>query len=402
MTHTCFHFDTLIDRHKTFCTQWDYMQDRFGAQGLLPFAISDMDFASPEPLLTSLQQRLSHGVFGYTRWNHRDFKQAIVDWYQTQFQAKVEPDTLVYSPSVLYTIAKLLAVVSDVGDHVVVQTPAYDAFFNTITANHRVVSANPLLRDAQGQFTLDLADLDKRLAHPRAKVLLLCHPHNPTGRVWRISELKQILTLCQAHGVYVISDEIHMDIRRAGQPFQSLIQQDTDLAQLCVCTSASKTFNTPGLGGSYAIIPDVSIREPFLAQLKTADGLSSASVFGLTALMAGYTQCSDWLNALNLYLDDNLRTLQAFYAQHYPSITFAMPEATYFAWVDTEPLGYDMATLQQALVSVGKVGVMAGSTYDVGPASATYLRWNVACPHNKLAAGLTGFQQAITHLQTST
>ena len=202
-------FDEVIDRKGTYSTQWDYVEDRFGKKDLLPFTISDTDFAAPDNVLDALQKRLNHPVFGYTRWNHSDYKGSIVTWFKERFAADVKEDWIIYSPSVIYSIARLIEMNSTQGDGVVIQTPAYDAFFKTIKASKRNLVENPLLyRD--GIYSLDFADLETKLAKPENKILLICNPHNPTGRVWSKDDLEKIIALCKKHDVFLISDDIHM------------------------------------------------------------------------------------------------------------------------------------------------------------------------------------------------
>lgn len=206
-----FDFATPIDRHGTWCTQWDYIADRFGSADLLPFTISDMDFATAPCILEALQQRLQHGVLGYSRWQHEDFLGALRHWYQQRFNAAIDTATAVYGPSVIYMAAQLIRQWSVPGDYVVTHTPAYDAFYKVILANQRQLLACPLHK-AGDDWCCDMAHLEALLARPQTKILLLCSPHNPTGKVWRRDELQQMAELCERHDVRVISDEIHMDM----------------------------------------------------------------------------------------------------------------------------------------------------------------------------------------------
>lgn len=179
-----FDFATPIDRHGTWCTQWDYVADRFGAADLLPFTISDMDFATAPCILDAVSQRLAHGVFGYSRWRNEAFLGAIVHWYASRFNSDIDPQSVVYGPSVIYMVAETIRQWSKEGDGVVVHTPAYDAFYNTITANRRRIAPVPLiLKD--NRWRCDMDRLEAALAEPKNTLLLLCSPHNPTGKVWR-------------------------------------------------------------------------------------------------------------------------------------------------------------------------------------------------------------------------
>ncbi|ARF67717.1 beta-cystathionase [Paenibacillus larvae subsp. pulvifaciens] len=389
-------FDKVLNRKGTFCTQWDYIEDRFGEKDLLPFSISDMDFRSPPEIIQALEERLHHGVFGYTRWNHMEFKSAIQYWFRRRFACTVQADWIVYSPSVIYTVSRLIHQLTDPGDHIVIQTPAYDAFFKVIQDNGRNMSCNDL-KIEQGRYTIDFDDLERKLADPKAKLFLLCSPHNPTGRVWSQEELARMLDLCRAHRVFVVSDEIHMDIVHGPGSHIPVVKAAESTDHVCLCTSASKTFNTPGLGGSYAFIPNPSVREKFLLQLKNQDGLSSASIFGMLATIRAYSACEEWADQLRAYLYHNLRMVEQFLRQHLPDLSFTLPESTYLAWIDVSDLGFSSEELQEALVHKAKVAIMRGEVY--GEAGRGFLRMNVGCPRVKVQEGLRRLKKAVDELK---
>ena len=208
-------FDEPINRKGTHCTQWDYVEDRFGEKNLLPFTISDTDFKVPAAVEAALIKRMQHPVFGYTRWNHNEFKQAVCKWYSERFKSRIDSDWLVYSPSVMYSIKLLVTLLSNPGDGIIIQTPAYDAFYKMIKENKRKIVPNALIYDANS-YRIDFEELTRLMAQPENKVLLLCSPHNPTGRVWQKDELQRMIELARIHDVFIISDEIHMDIVRKG------------------------------------------------------------------------------------------------------------------------------------------------------------------------------------------
>lgn len=386
-------FDKVTNRLGTFCTQWDYIEDRFGEKDLLPFSVSDTDFSVPVEITDSLKKRMEHDIFGYTRWNHHTFKESVLHWYDNRFHCQLNSDWLVYSPSVIYSISQLINSQSQEGDGVLIQTPAYDAFYKTIKANKRQVIENPLSYE-NGHYEIDFALLDTQLAVPTTNILLLCSPHNPTGRVWRKEELQQLIELCQKHDVFLISDDIHMDVLRQGQRHIPLTELST--TRMAICTSASKTFNIPGLIFSYVIIPDSAVRETFLRQLKEKDGLSSSSIFGMYATVEAYNHCNYWVDELNEYIDSSFTVVEDFLETHLPTITLADSEATYLAWLDVSQLPYTSEQLQQALISVGKVAIMPGATY--GTTGEHFLRLNLGCSQTKLLDGLSRLNKAVNYL----
>ncbi|MEE6452493.1 MalY/PatB family protein [Gottfriedia acidiceleris] len=390
-------FDQIVDRTGTYCTQWDYIEDRFGVPNLLPFSISDTDFQSPDEIIHALEKRMKHGIFGYTRWNHAEFKESIIDWFHKRFSCEIKQDWIVYSPSVIYSISKVMEYLTNVGDHVVIQTPAYDAFFKVIQDNNRFISDNQLIYE-NGEYRIDFDDLEQKLSHERAKILLLCSPHNPSGRVWTKHELERIIGLCNKHNVFIISDEIHMDIVYEPNIHIPIIKTSINLENVCICTSASKTFNTPGLVGSYMILPSQKIKNEFLLSLKNRDGLSSASIFGTLSTIEAYKNCEDWVDELVEYTNDNLKTVENYLNTHLPKLKFTLPESTYLAWIDISGLPFSSEQLQHALVHHAKVAIMPGETY--GEAGKGFIRLNIGCPKSKIIEGLNRLKKAIDYLES--
>lgn len=385
-----YNFDKVIDRTGTNCTQWDYVQDRFGQSDLLPFTISDTDFALPHTIMEHLNRRMKHPIFGYTRWNHTDFKSTVMNWYKSRFNTEIDEDWIYYTPTVIYAVSQLIHMKSNLNDGVIIQTPAYDAFYNVIKENHRTVVENQLFYE-DGYYTIDFKQLEMQLAKPENKILLLCSPHNPTGRVWTEGELTTIIKLCQEHHVYIISDEIHMDIVRKGNNHIPILDKSTN--DIAIVTSGSKTFNFPGLLFAYTLIPNKEDGDAFLNHLKKQDGLSSPSIMGMEATIAAYEKASDWVDALNEYLDDNIHAVQSFLKEHIPEIKVVYPESTYLIWLDVSDLNMTMDELQYRLINIGKVAIMDGQTY--GGNGQHFLRYNVGCPKSKVLEGLERLKLSI-------
>ncbi|EFE08977.1 MalY/PatB family protein [Citrobacter youngae] len=385
-----FDFSKVVDRHGTWCTQWDYVADRFGSADLLPFTISDMDFATAPCILEALTQRLSHGVLGYSRWKNDEFLAAIQHWFLTRHNTKIEPQSLVYGPSVIYMVSELIRQWSSAGDAVVIHTPAYDAFYKAIEGNQRVARAVELEKRADGWYC-DMAVLEKVLSQPESKILLLCSPQNPTGKVWTHNELETMAELCQRHGVKVISDEIHMDMVWGDHPHipWSNVARDS----WALLTSGSKSFNIPALTGAYGIIEDAQSRNDYLSALKGRDGLSSPAVLALTAHIAAYQQGANWLDALREYLTSNLHYVARELNAAFPELNWQVPQSTYLAWIDLRPLNIDDHTLQEALIHQQKIAIMPGYTY--GEEGRGFVRLNAGCPRSKLEKGVQGLINAI-------
>ncbi|MEM6159403.1 MalY/PatB family protein [Erwinia sp. P6884] len=379
-----FDFDRVTDRHGSWCTQWDFVADRFGQDDLLPFTISDMDFPTAPCILAALQQRLTHGVFGYSRWQHQDFLSAIAEWYQQRFSLCVDEKQIVYGPSVIYMISRLIQHWSQPGEGVAVHTPAYDAFYKTIEGNHRRCFPLPL-RKRGAEWYCDMSELEALLAKGECRILLLCSPHNPTGKVWRREELEQMAAICQRYDVRVISDEIHMDMVTGDNAHTPWLAVAND--RFALFTSASKSFNVPALTGAYGFISDEQDRAAWFQALKSVDGLSSPAVMAIAAHIAAYREGGEWLDALRRYLAANLAHVASRLNKAFPALNWVPPQATYLAWIDLNPLGLDDDLLQKALIGQQKVAIMPGMTY--GREGKGYLRLNVGCPRSKLDEGLT-------------
>ncbi|VEB94807.1 protein MalY [Citrobacter koseri] len=385
-----FDFSKVVDRHGTWCTQWDYVADRFGAPDLLPFTISDMDFATAPCILEAINQRLAHGVLGYSRWKNDEFLGAIAHWFATRHHSTVDPQSIVYGPSVIYMVSELIRQWSSVGEGVVIHTPAYDAFYNAIEGNQRTVMPVALQKNADG-WHCDMAALEAMLARPESKILLLCSPQNPTGKVWTHDELETMAELCHRHGVRVISDEIHMDMVWGAQPH--IPWSNVARGSWALLTSGSKSFNIPALTGAYGLIGDEESRNRYLSVLKGRDGLSSPAVLALSAHIAAYQQGAPWLDALREYLADNLNYIAHALNTAFPTLNWQVPQSTYLAWIDLRALNIDDHALQDALIHQQKVAIMPGYTY--GEEGRGFVRLNAGCPRSKLEKGVNGLINAI-------
>ena len=388
-----FDFSTVVDRHGTWCTQWDYVADRFGAADLLPFTISDMDFATAPCITEALHQRIHHGVFGYSRWKNEEFLAAVAHWFRQRFSSHIDTDSLVYGPSVIYMVSELIRLWSTPGDGVVVHTPAYDAFYKAIEGNARQVVGVAMEKHATG-WQGNRAALEAALAKPENKILLLCSPQNPTGKVWTREELSHMAELCARYDVAVISDEIHMDMVWGGRrhtPWNEVAR-----GKWALLSSGSKSFNIPALTGAWGLIGDEQSRNGYLSALKGRDGLSSPSVLALTAHIAAYQQGEPWLDALRAYLEENLLYIARELHRAFPTLNWQPPEATYLAWIDLRPLNLDDKMLQKVLIEQQKVAIMPGYTY--GEEGSGFVRLNAGCPRSKLEQGVQRLIAGITTL----
>lgn len=387
-----YNFDEVNSRLGTYCTQWDYIEDRFGQKDLLPFSISDTDFKIPKPITNKIKEVVDHEIYGYSRWNHDDFKGSITGYYKRRFDCDMQNDWILYSPSVMYSVSLLIRLLSKPKEAVLTFNPMYDAFINVIKNNDRELISHHLNKD--NGFTIDFDLLDEQLE--KSEILLLCSPHNPTGRIWTDQEMVQMINLCKKHNVKIISDEIHMDIQLQENRNIPLLKYIDQYDQLYIASSCSKTLNVPGLIGSYAIIPNKEIYDSFLYQTRTKDFLNSVSILGMYATMVGYNECDDYIDQLNQYIKRNMEYVKEFIDKELPDFKFTIPQATYLAWIDARNVPFTSYEIQKALIEVGKVAIMKGETY--GENGEKYLRLNCGCPLSKLEDGLQRMKKAMDWL----
>ncbi|MFJ2058616.1 MalY/PatB family protein [Streptomyces sp. NPDC087908] len=383
-------FDRETDRRGTWSVQWDGIADRFGVPELLPFTISDMDFASPPEVLDALRERVDHGVFGYTDWRLGEFREAIRHWYATRYDAEIDPDSLVYAPSVLNQLSQLLRMWTEPGDGVVVHTPTYDGFRKAVTG---------LGRELRGVPVGDTEALERELARPDSTMLLLCSPHNPTGRVWTEDELREFAALAERHGAAVVSDEIHADLTVEGLrhvPWTRIAERGRG-RRWALITSGTKAFNFPALSGSYGIIGDPDERTAFVRRMETGEGLASPAVLSLTAHIAAYRRGAAWLDELRAYVADTMSMVEKRLAEGLSGVDWRPPQAGYLAWIDLRPLGIEETRLQEELITVEKVAIMPGGVYG----TPGFVRLNVGCPRAKAERGVTALIRAAQRLRTA-
>lgn len=386
-------FDTIINRKGTYCTQWDYIKDRFGVDDLLPFTISDMDFEAPKEIIDAVMNRVNHKVFGYSRWNHDDFKDSIKLWYKKRFNFSINKEWILYSPNVMYSVSNLIRMKSKTGDNVLIFTPVYDGFFKTIKANNRNIITSAL-KIINNRYQIDFDDFEKKCL--KSKILLFCSPHNPTGIVWTSDELKRVVDICKMHNVYIISDEIHMDIvYNRHTPIFSI----NNYKNIALCSSPSKTFNISSLSSSYLLVRDNSDREEFLHILKDRDSLSSPQILGIIASIEAYNKCDYWIDKALKYIENNIKYVIDYINKNIPDLKCYMPEGTYFTWIDYSNLNISNKDFQKYLINIGKVAIMDGVTY--GEDGKFFIRINCACPMEKIKECMNKINNTIEYIKSN-
>lgn len=375
-----FDFDEIVQRRGSGSIKWDTDED----DAVLPMWVADMDFRTAPAVIEALQQRVAHGVFGYTKVRD-EYYDALIDWFGRRHGARIERDWVLYTSGVVPAVVAVLRALTVPGDRVIVQPPVYNAFFSSILTPGCEASLNVLLyRD--GRYAIDFDDLERKAADPKARVLLLCNPHNPVGRVWTRDELTRVGEICLRHDVVVVSDEIHCDLVFPGHvhvPFGSI---SSELLMRCVtCSSPSKAFNLAGLQIANIVAADPEIRGRIELALNVHEA-REANPFGVEALIAAYTKGEAWLQALTRYLDENRRLLNDLLSQRLPRARVVPQEATYLTWIDCTQLDFSSGEIVSRLRKEGKLWVNDGALY--GAAGEGFIRINIGCPASVLRDGL--------------
>jgi len=374
-----YNFDKHVDRRGTYSIKWDSLREQYGSDAIVPFTIADSDFALPEVVQRALIERIQHPIYGYTSWDHADFKNAIVNWFGQHFATVIDPQSIVYGPTVMYMIKTLLVLLARDKQvetlRVIVQNPAYDGFTKLLHGLQYPLTVWDFIGDQSF-----LTELETLCAAEQNQVLLLCHPHNPTGIDLSSEILTEIFAICKRYGVFVISDEIHMDLvyePLRHTPAIQIAERLDMLDAVALITSASKTFNMSGLQGGYMVLPPEPLRLAYIENLRCVDNLFGASIIGLTGLMAGYGAGYDWLVAMKSYLSGTLDWIETFISSESLPIGFKRPDATYLIWLDMSEFGLTEAVLYETLLTAG-IAFAPGANYLLSPGN--YLRMNIATP----------------------
>lgn len=382
-----FDFDTIIPRRGSNSYKWDSSDD----PASLPMWVADMDFKTAPAVIEALQQRVAHGVFGYTKVPDA-YYQALIDWFWRRHQFAIERDWVIYTSGVVPAISAILKALTKPGEGVIIQTPVYNCFFSSIRNMECQLVENPLLcRD--GLFEMDFADLEQKAADPNVKVLLLCNPHNPVGRAWTEEELVRVGEICLRHQVTVVSDEIHCELIYEGHQHHCFASLRAEfLANSITCNSPSKAFNIAGLQIANIVAADPELRAKVDKAINIHE-VCDVNPFGVDALIAAYNEGEDWLDELVVYLHENYLTLVDFMREELPELKVTVAQATYLAWIDCRALGLSSDNLSQRLKERSHLIISSGTDY--GEVADGYIRLNMACPRAQLLDGLARLKQAL-------
>jgi cysteine-S-conjugate beta-lyase len=394
------YLDKIINRKGTNSIKWEFMAffDPRANSETLPFWVADMDFACPEPVIKALHERVDRRIFGYSSSHTERYFDAVCGWYERRFNWRIDPSDIVYSPGVVPAVGFLIDLLTNEGDGVIIQRPVYYPFSFMISSRNRQIINNELI-DRDGFYEMNFADLEVKTADPKNKLMILCSPHNPVGRVWMEDELKRLVDICRRNNVLIISDEIHCDLVRLGV-------HHTPLAKLCqdyknriiTTTSASKTFNLAGLQLSNIIIHDKTLRSRWSSFVRDRLSLREPNPLSISATQAAFESGEPWLEEVRTYLDENMRTIAEFLQTKLPGAKFRIPEGTYLAWINLEHYNLKPERISEILIKDANLLIEAGPIF--GDRSPHCIRLNAACPRALLLKGLKKIAKAINAATT--
>lgn len=375
-------FDKTIDRRATNSYKWDS-----APEGALPMWVADMDFRTAPAIIDALQKRVAHGIFGYTRVPDA-YYDAVTSWFSRRHGWDIDREWIIYTSGVVPAVSAVIKALTVPGDKVIVQTPVYNCFFSSIRNNGCEIVSNPLRRTAD-TYKMDFDALERCAADPRAKVMLLCNPHNPAGRVWTPDELTRLGNICLRNGVTVVADEIHCELVYQGfkyTPFASL--SDAFLHRSVTCVSPSKAFNIAGLQIANIVAFDNNLRSRIDKAININE-VCDVNPFGVAATIAAYNEGEEWLNQLVDYLHGNYEAMAEFCRRELAEFPITRLEGTYLVWMDCSSLGMPSDALEHALLDDARLWLNAGTMY--GAEGEGYMRWNIACPRSVMLDGLNRF-----------
>ena len=380
-------FETVIHRANVGSAKWDEIKNTLGdyPEGIIPFSVADMEFTTQPEIRDGLKDFLDRSVLGYAQPTPA-YKEAVKSWMKRRHNWDIEIDWIRDTPGVINAFFTAVKAFTKEGEGVMLMTPVYYPMYFAITRHNRVLMENKLIREGD-TYRIDFEDFERKARDPNTKLLILCSPHNPSGRVWTREELERIGRICLENGVLVVSDEIHFDLLIPGHTHTVFATLSPEIAQNCiVCTAPSKTFNLAGLQTANAIIPNPAVRDKFYEEQKKDDGNPKCNLLGLEGCRLAYTHCEEWLDQVLKIIDHNRQVITDFLAREFPQVQVMKLEGTYLLWMDFNGLGIECHELARILKEECQLFFDEG--YIFGDMGAGFERWNLACPTKYVVEGL--------------
>ena len=387
MTNMKYDFDKITQRRGTNSYKWDSTDDK----EVLPMWVADMDFPTAPCIINALEKRVEHGIFGYTRVPE-EYYDAVISWFSRRHHWKPKREWFIYTSGVVPALSAVIKALTNVGDKVLTLTPVYNCFFSSIRNNGCELDSCAL-RYEDNTFSIDYEDLERRATDPKTTLMLLCNPHNPSGRVWTREELRRIGDICIKNNVVVVADEIHCELVHPGFTYTLFASVSEEFQKHSVtCVAPSKAFNIAGLQIANIIVESDKWRQRIDKAININE-VCDVNPFGVIATIAAYNEGEEWLNQLLQYIHGNYLFFKDYCEEHLPQLPVAPLEGTYLAWMDCRSLGIPSEELEEELMKEAKLWLNAGSMY--GKEGEGFMRWNLACPRQLVKEGLERFSQFV-------
>ena len=387
-----YNFDEVIDRKNTDSMKWSasYLERHFGSADCVPLWVADMDFRTAQPVIDAVTERAGHGIYGYALPGD-EFYEAVIKWQKRRNGWEVKKEWIVFSPGVVPALWHIVRTFCSPGEKVILQSPVYYPFYKVIEDNGCQVINNRLINNG-GRYEMNFEELERQAVDSSVKMMILCSPHNPVGRVWTNEELLRVSEICLANDVLLVSDEIHSDLVYRPNVHTPAARLSEELMMNTItCMAPSKTFNLAGVQVSDVIVPDRRLRRRLAGSLKSAGVMPN--VFGLAAQTAAYNEGEEWLEQLLEYLSGNLDFMEKFIASELPEVKFRRPEGTYLAWLDFSGYGFTTEELQNRMKN--KAGVALDDGYIFGDGGEPCQRINFACPRSVLIKAMERLRKGV-------
>ncbi|WP_456279298.1 MalY/PatB family protein [Bacillus sp. AK128] len=393
-----YNFDEVVDRRGTYSVKWDGgelikemgMTERYD-QETIPLFTADMDLPVPQPLIEALHKTVDHRIFGYSVFPET-YYESIIKWFDQRHNWEIKKEHIVYSPGTVHALNMAVRAFTEPGDGIIIQRPVYPPFTSTIEGNGRVVINNALLCDSEGYYSIDFEDFEAKAKNETTKMFILCHPHNPTGRVFTKEELSKLSDLCAKHNVLIVADEIHGDLIRKDQVFLPIAKVANESEHIITFTAINKTFNVAGLHCTNVIIPNAEYRKKFIETM----GFQLASPFTIAALIAVYNEGEDWLNQLVDYIDETLEYVKRFLSERMPKVKVRIPEGTYVMWLDFSAYHISPEEVHHRIYNEANVILEDGSMF--GEEGRDFQRICIPSPRPIIKEALERVERAFTDL----
>lgn len=386
-----YNFDEIIDRKNTSSVKYEEMDLNFGKKDLMPFWVADMDFRSPDFIISTLIKRAEHGVFGYTK-RMPEYYNAVINWLKVRHGLETKRENIEYAPGVVFALNMMIRLFTEEKDKIIIQSPVYYPFFNVVKGNNRTLVENPLIVK-DGRYTMDFEDLKVKASDPDCKMFILCSPHNPVGRVWSREELEELGRICIDNNVLIVSDEIHFDLvfkPNKHIPFASISEEFR--MNSITCTAPSKTFNIAGLHSAYCIIYDEEKMERYRKELGLLD-LNRSNSFSREATQVAYEKGHQWVDELVEYIKGNMEFVYDYISKNIQGIKPLKMEGTYLMWLDCRGLGLDEKGIDDLFVNGAEIALDSG--YWFGESGRGFMRINLACSRTMLKEALEKLSEAV-------